>query len=76
MIIFDVSKIITYSDFNEFVQTEKQYFLAQKKALFYKYQIDSPVEWDNDIKIYTNFRNEYRNLIQSILKKTIGFYRK
>ena len=75
MFVFDVSKLISFSDFHKFCDEEKIFFDSEKSKLFDKYKIMKSEKWDYDIKKYQNFRNEYRNLHQRILKDVISHYR-
>lgn len=75
MIIFDARKIVSFEDFDDFLKNQTLFFNEEKQKLFNKYSILKPVDWDEDIEKYQLFRNEYRELIQKVIKTVISHYR-
>ena len=75
MIIFDARNIISYHEFNSFINNKRKFFSDQKDKLFKQYGILKPVPFDGDIDSYQKFRSEYRSLVQCILKEVISYYR-
>ena len=76
MFIFDASNIISYNEFNSFINSRQKFFKNEKNNLFEHYSILKPIPFDKNIDTYQKFRNEYRALVQSILKDVVFYYRK
>lgn len=75
MILFDARAIISYEDFDSFIKKETEFFKKARNTLFEKYTFFSKIDWDGDIEKYQAFRDEYRELVQTIIKDSINFYR-
>ena len=77
MIFFDARKITSYEDFESFLKKETDMFNSIKKSLFEKYYIYmlKAELTENSIEEYQAFRNEYRELVQLIIKDVIAHYR-
>lgn len=75
MITFDARKIISFKEFNIFLNEESVFFNTAKKELFNKYDILKPCNWNGNVEKYQSFRNEYRELVQKIIKDVIAYYR-
>ena len=75
MFIFDASSIISYEDFDTFIRDEKGFFIKERNKIFKKYSFFEKKDWDGNIEKYQNFRNDYRGLVQKVIKDTISFYR-
>lgn len=75
MIVFDARQIISYEDFDMYIEKESEYFKKERERIFEKYNFFAKIEWDGNIKKYQAFRNEYRDLIQKIIIDSISFYR-
>ena len=75
MFIFDASSIISYEDFDIFIRDEKGFFIKERNKIFEKYSFFEKKDWDGNIEKYQNFRNDYRGLVQKVIKDTISFYR-
>jgi len=75
MIIFDARNIISYHKFHSFIAQKQNFFSAQKSNIFEHYGILKPVPFDGNIDKYQKFRNEYRALVQCLLKEVISYYR-
>ena len=75
MIIFDARKIISFKNFKIFLNEESVFFNTAKKVLFYKYDILKPCHWNGNVEKYQHFRDEYRELVQKIIKDVIAYYR-
>lgn len=76
MFTFNAIKITSKKDFNFFVENKKQFLNTNKEALFGKYAILKKEAWNGSVKEYENFRDEYNDLIHSILIDVIANYRK
>jgi len=76
MITFDARNIISYHEFNSLIDNKKIFFSTEKNNLFEHYGILKPIPFDRNIDSYQKFRNEYRSLVQNILKEVIFYYRK
>ena len=75
MIIFDARAIVSYHDFNSFINEKQNIFESQKNKLFEHYGILQPVSFDGSIDKYQKFRTEYRTLVQCMLKEAVSYYR-
>lgn len=75
MFTFDAKKITTKKDFNFFVENKRQFLKTNKEKLFEKYSILEKGAWRGKIKDYEDFRNEYNDLVHSILIGVITNYR-
>ena len=75
MFIFNATKITTKKEFDSFVNDQKQFLEEKKDSLFLKYEILDKRAWTGDIDNYQKFRDEYNNLVHSILINVIAKYR-
>lgn len=75
MILFDARKITSYEDFESFLKKETDMFNSTKISLFEKYDMLKADLTENRIEEYQSFRNEYRELVQRIIKDVIAHYR-
>lgn len=75
MILFDARKITSYEDFESFLKKETDMFNSTKISLFEKYDMLKADLTESRIEEYQSFRNEYRELVQRIIKDVIAHYR-
>ena len=75
MFIFDVTGIIGYQDYTEFISSEKIWFDSEKKKLFDRYHFMQYAVWKHDTENYNSFRKEYRKLRQDIIRDVIHKFR-
>ena len=75
MILFDARKITSFEDFESFLKKETDIFNSTKISLFEKYDILKADLTESSIEEYQSFRNEYRELVQRIIKDVIAHYR-
>lgn len=75
MILFDARKITSYEDFELFLKKETDMFNSTKISLFEKYDMLKADLTESRIEEYQSFRNEYRELVQRIIKDVIAHYR-
>ena len=73
MFIFDASSIISYEDFDTFIRDEKGFFIKERNKIFEKYSFFEKKDWDGNIEKYQTFRNDYRGLVQKVIKNTNSF---
>lgn len=75
MILFDARKITSFEDFESFLKKETDIFNSTKISLFEKYDMLKADLTESSIEEYQSFRNEYRELVQRIIKDVIAHYR-
>lgn len=75
MILFDARKITSFEDFESFLKKETDIFNLTKISLFEKYDMLKADLTESSIEEYQSFRNEYRELVQRIIKDVIVHYR-
>lgn len=76
MFIFDVTEIIGYKDYTEFISSEKAWFDAEKMQLFERYHMTECAVWNHDTENYNTFRSDYRRLRQNVIRHVIEKFRK
>lgn len=76
MFIFNAKKITTKKDFYFFVNCQNKLLKENKEILFKKYGILCKSAWNGDVGNYQKFRDEYKNLVHSILINVIAKYRR
>lgn len=76
MFIFDVTKIISYSEYSDFISSIKSKFDSEKRILFDNYNVTNNALWNNNVeKNYIVFRNKYRNLRQKVISDVLNKFR-
>ena len=75
MFIFDVTKIISYNEYIDFIYSIKARFDLEKKILFDSYDITNSALWKNNMENYIVFRNKYRNLRQRVISDVLSKFR-
>lgn len=75
MFIFDVTKIISYNEYIEFISSIKTKFDAEKRVLFADYNIANNAKWNNADN-YIMFRSKYRHLRQGVIINVLNKFRK
>ena len=75
MILFDARKITSFEEFESFLKKETDIFNSTKISLFEKYDMLKADLTESSIEEYQSFRNEYRELVQRIIKDVIAHYR-
>ena len=76
MFTFDATNIVNKKDFEFFVESKKKFLKVNKEELFEKYGTLEKKAWSGDIYSYQSFRDEYYNLVNSILIEVIDKYRR
>lgn len=75
MFVFDVSKIIGYNEYIDFISLIKSKFDLEKIRLFDSYDITNNALWNNNAENYNEFRNKYRALRQNVVIDVINKFR-
>lgn len=75
MFVFDVSKIIGYNEYIDFISLIKSKFDLEKRRLFDSYDITNNALWNNNAENYNEFRNKYRALRQNVVFEVINKFR-
>ncbi len=75
MFIFDARKIISFDQFNSFINDVKSKFSKKKKEVLRRFNILGPSEWNGEVDYYQNFRKEYRKCIMEMFESVISFYK-
>lgn len=75
MFIFDITKIISYKEYVNFISSIKTKFDLEKRMLFDNYNITNNASWNNDAENYIEFRNKYRKLRQSVIIAILNKFR-
>ncbi len=75
MFIFNARKITTKNNFEFFVDGQNKFLEENKERLFSKYGVLCKSAWTGDIENYQKFRDDYKNLVHSILINVIAKYR-
>lgn len=75
MFVFDVSKIIGYDEYIDFISFVKSKFDSEKRKIFDAYAITNSAKWDNNAESYNEFRNKYRALRQNVVSDVINKFR-
>lgn len=75
MFIFDASRIISYDNYMRYIFFLKKEFDKEKHKLFTIYGVKSKKFIDTEIDKYFEFRIEYRDLRQRIIKEVLKKFR-
>lgn len=75
MFVFDVTKIISYNEYIDYISYEKAKFDLEKRILFDDYNITNNALWNNNAENYIEFRNKYRNLRQNVISDILNKFR-
>ncbi len=75
MLVFDARNLISFKKFNAFITEKTKIFQSGRAQIFKKYGFFDKIPWNDDVEKYQQFRNEYRNLIQTIITDCINYYR-
>ena len=75
MFIFDVSSVISFKDYQTFLQNLKSRFDSRKTELLKSVNFYENAEWKNNLSCYIKFRDSYRQLRQSVVKEVLAKFR-
>ncbi len=76
MFIFDVTNLISYEGYIDFISSLKSKFDVERNLLFDEYNINNSALWNNDVDKYFEFRDKYRTLRQNVISEIVKKFRK
>ena len=76
MFIFDAKNIVSYEEFNKFVNNSREKLKNKKEEVLNKYNIYQRKDWDKDVYSYQSFRKEYREYVLIAFKEVIHNFNK
>ena len=74
MFVFDCTEIIGYREYLDFLSLVRAEFDAEKRVLFDRFSIEGPAP-AFDPNAYDEFRHQYRNLRQGVIKRVLARFR-